>query len=115
MNTSTAFMLIFSAAAVSLAPSLASAQVFKCTEGSGLIVYSDKPCQSGRKSTFAEAKPEVRAMAQADDESKSATELLRALGPDKAIDRNGRVYYRVTGGYADKTGVLIPGVAQGHR
>jgi len=115
MNTRTAIAIALAAAATSLAPSIAGAQVFKCTEGSGLVVYSDKPCQSARKSNLPDSKPEVKAMAQADDEPKSATELLRAVGPDKAIDRNGRVYYRVAGGYADRTGVLIPGVAQGHR
>lgn len=111
MKSPAAFAILLSAAATALAPTSGVAQVFKCQQSSGLMVYSDKPCDSERKTSVAEA----RSMDRAEDEPKSAAELLRALGPDKAIDRNGRVYYRTVDGYVDKTGVLMKGVAQGHR
>jgi len=97
------------AAALLLATASVQAQVFKCQQDSGLVTYSDKPCHI--KTTL----NDVKSIDKVEDEMPSAASLLRALGPDKAIDKSGRVYTRVPGGYVDKYGLRIPGVAQGHR
>jgi hypothetical protein len=40
---------------------------------------------------------------------------LRALGPNQALDRQGRVYNRVPNGYLDANGTFYAGLASGHR
>jgi hypothetical protein len=122
----------------------AAAQVFKCAQSSGLVVYSDKPCE------FNPQRTDVRLITKSDDSSQfkkadadqkgpvpapsttadasaatansgasaggaTAKTLLRALGPDQALDNRGKVYKRTAGGYIDGHGNFIPGVARGHR
>jgi hypothetical protein len=136
MNTQIALLLLFGLA--SLATS-ASAQVFKCKQSSGLVVYSDKPCE------FAPHTTDVRLITAVDDPASfvkpapdpkkpptteaqkdevkpgtiatgaNAAGSLRAMGPDQALDSQGRVYKRVSGGYLDSRGTFVPGVARGHR
>jgi hypothetical protein len=143
MRTSTVASLFLLAALAAFAPQ-AAAQVFKCKQSSGLVVYSDKPCEFSPQTT------DVRLITKSDDSSQfgksAATEpakpapasatayasaatakpgtvagdakantLLRALGPDQALDREGKVYKRTAGGYIDGHGTFIPGVARGHR
>ena len=109
MNTSATIALLLAAIAASLAPSGASAQVFKCQQDSGLVTYSDRPCDI--KTTL----NDVKSIDKVEDELPTAATLLRALGPDKAIDKSGKIYTRVNGGYVDKYGIRISGVAKGHR
>jgi Domain of unknown function (DUF4124) len=138
MSISTVASLILLAALATFAPQ-AAAQVFKCKQSSGLVVYSDKPCE------FAPQTTDVRLVTRQDDASHfdkapapdqkslpaispptadataatakpaSARTLLRALGPDQALDSQGKVYKRTAGGYIDGQGTFIPGVARGHR
>lgn len=96
-------------AAAAFAPAGVQAQVFKCQQDSGLVTYSDKPCHI--KTTL----NEVKSIDKVEDEMPSAATLLRALGPDRAIDKSGKVYTRVPGGYVDKYGLRISGIASGHR
>ena len=138
MRTSTVFSLFLLTALAAFAPQ-AAAQVFKCKQSSGLVVYSDKPCEYSPQTT------DVRLITRSDDpsqfEKSGATEqkgsvpassptadasaatakpvtantLLRALGPDQALDSQGKVYKRTAGGYIDGQGTFVPGVARGHR
>jgi hypothetical protein len=109
MHTSATFAFLLAGIAAALTPVGASAQVYKCQQDSGLMTYSDKPCHI--KTTLSD----VKSIDKVEDELPTAATLLRALGPDKAIDKSGKVYTRVTGGYVDKHGLRISGVAQGHR
>jgi hypothetical protein len=113
----------------------AAAQVFKCKQSSGLVVYSDKPCEFSMQTT------DVRLVRSAEDSSQfarpssepatttadasappakpaapvgNASTLLRAMGPDQALDKQGKVY-KATGGYLHASGTYIPGIARGHR
>jgi hypothetical protein len=138
MSTSTVASLFLLAVLAACAPQ-AAAQVFKCKQSSGLVVYSDKPCE------FAPQTTDVRLVTRQEDPSRfekaaapdqkglpaaspptadataatakpaSAKTLLRALGPDQALDSQGKVYKRTAGGYIDGQGTFIPGVARGHR
>jgi hypothetical protein len=144
MRISTVLSLFLLVALAALAPQ-ASAQVFKCKQSSGLVVYSDKPCE------FAPQTTDVRLITKQEDTAQfgkaaegdqkgtaaassttadasaatgnpgsvaggaTAKTLLRALGPDQALDSQGKVYKRTAGGYIDGHGNFIPGVARGHR
>lgn len=118
----------------------AAAQVFKCKQSSGLVVYSDKPCEFSMQTT------DVRLVRSAEDSSQSgrpsseqksppasttaeasaspakpaapagnASTLLRAMGPDQALDNQGKIFKRTAGGYLNEDGTFIPGIARGHR
>lgn len=138
MRASTVSSVLLLAALAAFAPQV-DAQVFKCTQSSGLVVYSDKPCEFSPQTT------DVRLITRPDDSTQSkkaaATELkapaspagptadasaatakpvnahtfLRAMGPDQALDSQGKVYKRTAGGYINDQGTFIPGVARGHR
>lgn len=138
MSNSTVASLSLLAVLATFAPQ-AAAQVFKCKQSSGLVVYSDKPCE------FAPQTTDVRLVTRQEDSSRfekaatpdqkglpatspptadataatakpaSAHTMLRALGPDQALDSQGKVYKRTAGGYIDGQGTFIPGVARGHR
>jgi hypothetical protein len=126
---------LFAALALAFFAAPASAQVFKCKESSGLIVYSDKPCEYAPHNTdvrLATSSPEAlrpraeqKASPTATADPPAATKpaaavgtasnLLRAIGPDQALDRDGKVYKRTAGGYLHASGIFVPGVARGHR
>ena len=73
------------------------------------------------KSAVTDQKPSVPASSPTADASAAtakpvtANTLLRALGPDQALDSQGKVYKRTAGGYIDGQGTFVPGVARGHR
>jgi hypothetical protein len=129
-------LILFALLTLTLFAPPASAQVFKCKQSSGLIVYSDKPCEYAPQNTdvrLAKSREESsqvdlpaseqKAAATADASAATkpaapvgnASTLLRAIGPDQALDRDGKVYKRTAGGYMHASGTFIPGVARGHR
>jgi hypothetical protein len=134
MRTHDLFLFALLTLALFAAP--ASAQVFKCKQSSGLIVYSDKPCEfapqttdvrlvRSREESSAAVVPASEQKAAATADASAATKpaapagnastLLRAMGPDQALDRDGKVYKRTAGGYLHESGIFIAGVARGHR
>jgi len=138
MRTPDPYLLAVLALALFVAP--ASAQVFKCTQSSGLVVYSDKPCEFSMQTTdvrLVRSTQEAGQSARQESEHKTppatttadasassakpaapvgnASSLLRAIGPDQALDKQGKIYKRTAGGYLNDDGTFIPGVARGHR
>jgi hypothetical protein len=129
-------LILFALLTLTLFAAPASAQVFKCKQSSGLIVYSDKPCEYAPQTTDVRLVRSREESGQVDipaSEQKAATTadasaatkpaapagnastLLRAMGPDQALDRDGKVYKRTAGGYMHASGIFVPGVARGHR
>src|SRR5512134_2165399 len=121
MSISTVASLLLLAVLATFAPQ-AAAQVFKCKQSSGLVVYSDKPCEFAPQTTDVRlvtrqedsprfekaATPDQKGLpatspptADATAKPASAHTMLRALGPDQALDSQGKVYKRTAGGYID--------------